>query len=78
MNTHGYFNTHMYPYSGYPRGYGTDTGMIFIQRGRHEYDTIRTNGYPLTSLGKTIIFIFLKRKIYWNKITKNLCKKSTI
>ena len=48
MNTHGYPNTR-----GYPRGYGVDTSIIFIQRDGDGYHTIRTHGYPLTSLGKT-------------------------
>jgi len=52
MGTHGYFNSHRYPHSGYPRGYGAGTEMIFIQRGGHGYPTIRTHGYPLTSLLK--------------------------
>jgi len=50
MGTHGYLNTHGYPHSGYPRGYGVGTCIIFIQRGGDEYHTIRTYGYPLTSL----------------------------
>jgi len=37
MNTHGYLNTRGYPHSGYPRGYGAGTGIIFIQRGRVSY-----------------------------------------
>ena len=50
MGTHGYLNTHRYSYSWYPRGYGTGTSIIFIQRGGDEYHIIRTHGYPLTSL----------------------------
>jgi len=50
MNTHGFFNTHGYPHSGYPRGYEAGTGIIFIQRGGLGYHTIRTHGYPFTSL----------------------------
>jgi len=49
MNTPGYL-TRGYPHSGYPRGYGTDTGIIFIKRGRDVYHTIRTHWCPLTSL----------------------------
>ena len=37
MNTHGYINTRGYSHNGYPRGYGADTGIIFIQRGRVSY-----------------------------------------
>jgi len=50
MGTHGYLNTRGYPHSGYPRGYGAGTGIIFIKRGGNGYHTIRTYGYPLTSL----------------------------
>jgi len=39
-----------YPYSEYPRGYGADMGIIFIQRDGDEYHTIRTHEYPLTSV----------------------------
>jgi len=39
-----------YPYSGYLRGYGTCTCIIFIQRIEDEYHTIRTHRYSLTSL----------------------------
>jgi len=48
MGTHEYLNTHGYPHSGYPREYGADTGIIFIQRGGDGYHTIRTHEYPLT------------------------------
>jgi len=52
MNIYGYFNTHGYLYSGYPRGHGTDTGIKFIQRDGDKYNnTIRTYEYPLTFLG---------------------------
>ena len=44
MNTHGYLNTNGYPHSGYPRGYGAGTGIIFIKRGGHGYHAIRTHG----------------------------------
>jgi len=39
MNTHGYLNNR-----GYPRGYGADTGIIFIKRDRDGYHTICTHG----------------------------------
>ena len=48
--THGYLNTHGYPWSGYPRGYGEGTYIIFIQRSGDMYHTICTHGYPSTSL----------------------------
>ena len=41
MNADGYLNTRRYPHSGYPRGYGADTNIIFIKRG-DGYHTIRT------------------------------------
>jgi len=50
---HGYSwipQYHGYPHSGYPRGYGADTGIIFIQQDGDEYHTIRTHGYPLRAL----------------------------
>jgi hypothetical protein len=50
MGTHGYLNTHGYPYSGYPRAYEAGTGIICIQRGGDMYHIIRTHGYSLTSL----------------------------
>ena len=50
MGTHGYLNTHGYPHSGYPQGYRAGTSIIFIQRDGAGYHTIRTHGYPLTSL----------------------------
>jgi len=50
MGTHGYLNTRGYPHSGYPRGYGAGTGIIFIKRDGEGYHTICTHGYPLTSL----------------------------
>jgi len=50
MGTHEYLNTRGYQHSGYPRGYGAGTGIIFIKRGGHGYLTIRIHGYPLTSL----------------------------
>ena len=50
MGTHGYLNTHGYLYNGYPRGYGADMNIIFIQRDKDGYHTIRTYVYPLTTL----------------------------
>jgi len=55
MNTHGYLNTHWYPHSGYPRGYGAVTSIIFIKQDGNGYYTIRTYGYPLTSLSRCIL-----------------------
>jgi len=65
MNTHGYLNTHGYPHSGYPRGYGAGTSIIFIQRGGDGYHTIRTHGYPLTSLAQT--FSRHRRLYLWKR-----------
>jgi len=59
MGTHGYFNIRGYPHSGYLRGYWADTGIIFIQLGGDEYHSIRTHGYPLTSLRQPLPFLFL-------------------
>jgi len=57
---HGYCNTRGYPHSGYPRGYGVDTDIIFIQRDGDEYRTIRTHGYQLTSLlCSNVIMLYL-------------------
>jgi len=42
--------THEYPWILQYPWYGADTGMIFIQRDGHGFHTIRTHGYPLTSL----------------------------
>ena len=42
MGTHEYLNIHGYPYSGYPRGYGAGTDIIFIPRDGDGYHDIRT------------------------------------
>jgi len=70
MGTHEYLNTHRYPHSGYPRGYGADTYIIFIQRGGDGYHTIRTHGYPLTSLAVSFLWRWqrkgkLRRPLQW-------------
>jgi len=70
MGSHEYLNTHEYPHSGYPRGYGAGTGIIFIQRGEDGYHTIRTYEFPFTSLitrrtkpeilGHVVHFVFVR------------------
>ena len=69
MGTHGYLNTHGYPYSEYPRGYGAGTGIIFIQRGGDMYHIICTHGHPLTSLAFVVDHV--KRFIYVEAKTQN-------
>ena len=69
MGTHGYLNTHGYPYSGYPRGYEAGPGIIFIQRGGDEYHIIRAHGYPLTS--RAFVVDHVKRFIYVEAKTQN-------
>jgi len=43
----------VYLHSGYTRGYGADTCMIFIQQDGHGYHTIRTHEYSLTFVPTT-------------------------
>jgi hypothetical protein len=63
MGAHGYLNTHGYQYSGYPRGYGADMGIIFIQRGGDMYHIIRIHGYPLTfAVDHVKTFIYVEAK----------------
>ena len=69
MGTHGYLNTHGYPYSGYPRAYEAGTGIICIQRGGDMYHIIRTHWYPLTSLAFAVDNV--KRFIYVEAKTQN-------
>ena len=69
MGTHGYLNTHGYPYSGYPRGYGAGTGIILIQRGGDGYHVIRTYVYLLISLAFAVDHV--KRFIYVEAKTQN-------
>jgi len=72
MNTHGYLNTCGYSHSGYPRGYGTGTGIIFIKRVRDEYHTIRTQGYPLTSLVLSSLFFYFIFKSFVQLMDVNI------
>jgi len=55
------------PQNGYLHGYGEGTGFIFIQRSGHGYHTIRTHGYPFTSLHLMLHVLFLSSLFF------NLC-----